>query len=362
MKKEKGKQVAKTDNKSISGDLIGDIRILIETARQNVAVTVNAGLTILYWQIGNRIRQDVLKEKRAEYGKEIVATLSQELTDDYGNNFNEKNLRRMIQFAEVFPDKEIVVSLIRQLSWTHFIALIPLKDDLQRDFYAEMCRLERWSVRTLRKKIDGMLFERTAISKKPEELIEKDLAALREEDKLTPDLVFRDPYFLDFLGLKDTFSEKDLETAILREMESFILEIGAGFSFVARQKRITVDNEDYYLDLLFFHRKLKCLIAIELKLGKFKAAYKGQMELYLRWLEKYEKEPGEETPMGLILCAGKTREQIELLQLDKSGIKVAEYMTELPKRELLEQKLHKAVEVARKKLEASPANGNTGDR
>ena len=296
-----------------------------------------------------------MKEKRGDYGKEIVATLSRQLTGDYGNNFNEKNLRRMIQFAEVFPDKEIVVSLIRQLSWTHFIALIPLKDDLQRDFYAEMCRIERWSVRTLRKKIGGMLYERTAISKKPEKLIERDLAALREEGRLTPDLVFRDPYFLDFLGLKDTFSEKDLGSSILREMESFILELGAGFSFVARQKRITVDNEDYYLDLLFFHRKLKRLIAIELKLGKFKAAYKGQMELYLRWLEKYEKEPGEVTPLGLILCAGKTSEQIELLQLDKSGIKVAEYMTELPKRELLEQKLHKAVELARKRLEAKPA-------
>ncbi|MEA2085298.1 MAG: PDDEXK nuclease domain-containing protein [Thermodesulfobacteriota bacterium] len=352
MKKKTAKRAVKTDNKPISGNLIGDIRSLIETARHNVAVTVNAGLTILYWQIGNRICQNILKQKRGEYGKEIVATLSQELADDYGNNFNEKNLRRMIQFAEVFSDKKIVVSLIRQLSWTHFIALIPLKNDLQRDFYAEMCRVERWSVRTLRKKIDGMLYERTSISKKPEELVKKELSALREEDRLTPDLVFRDPYFLDFLGLKDTYSEKDLETAILREMESFILELGVSFSFVARQKRITVDNEDYYLDLLFFHRKLKRLIAIELKLGKFKAAYKGQMELYLRWLEKYEKEPGEETPLGLILCAGKASEQIELLQLDKSGIKVAEYMTELPKRKLLEQKLHKAVELARKRLEA----------
>jgi len=352
MKKKTAKRAVKTNNKPISGNLIGDIRSLIETARHNVAVTVNAGLTILYWQIGNRICQNILKQKRGEYGKEIVATLSQELADDYGNNFNEKNLRRMIQFAEVFSDKKIVVSLIRQLSWTHFIALIPLKNDLQRDFYAEMCRVERWSVRTLRKKIDGMLYERTAISKKPEELVKKELSALREEDRLTPDLVFRDPYFLDFLGLKDTYSEKDLETAILREMESFILELGVSFSFVARQKRITVDNEDYYLDLLFFHRKLKRLIAIELKLGKFKAAHKGQMELYLRWLEKYEKERGEETPLGLILCAGKTSEQIELLQLDNSGIKVAEYMTELPEREMLEQKLHKAVELARKRLEA----------
>ena len=354
MRKETGTQVVKSDNKSISGDLISDIRSIIKTARHNVAVTVNAGLTLLYWQIGNRIRQDILKEKRADYGEKIISTLSIQLVKEFGNGFSRPNLFRMVRFAEVFPDGKIVSTLSRQLSWSHFVEIIPFKDDLQRDFYAEMCRIERWSVRTLRKKIAGMLYERTAISKKPEKLIEKDLAALREEDRLTPDLVFRDPYFLDFLGLKDTYSEKDLETAILREMESFILELGAGFSFVARQKRITVDNEDYYLDLLFFHRKIKRLIAIELKLGKFKAAHKAQMELYLRWLEKYEKEPGEQTPLGLILCAGKTSEQIELLQLDKSGIKVAEYMTELPKRELLEQKLHKAVELAQKRLEAKP--------
>ena len=359
MRKETGTQVVKSDNKSISGDLIGDIRSIIKTARHNVAVTVNAGLTLLYWQIGNRIRQDILKEKRADYGEKIISTLSIQLVKEFGNGFSRPNLFRMVRFAEVFPEGEIVVTLSRQLSWSHFVAILPFKDDLQRDFYAEMCRIERWSVRTMRKKIEGMLYERTAISKKPEKLVEKDLAALREEDRLTPDLVFRDPYFLDFLGLKDTYSEKDLETAILREMESFILELGAGFSFVARQKRITVDNEDYYLDLLFYHRKLKRLIAIELKLGKFKAAHKGQMELYLRWLEKYEKEPDEETPLGLILCAGKTSEQIELLQLDKSGIKVAEYMTELPKRELLEQKFHKAVELARKRLEAKLTESNT---
>jgi predicted nuclease of restriction endonuclease-like (RecB) superfamily len=309
-------------------------------------------LTILYWQIGNRIHQDILKEKRAEYGEEILPTLSAKLVPEFGNGFGARNLSRMVRFAEIFPDGKIVSTLLRELSWSHFVEIIPLKDDLQRDFYAEMCRIERWSVRTLRKKIGGMLYERTAISKKPDKLIKKELAALREEDKLTPDLVFRDPYFLNFLGLKDTYSEKDLEAAILREMEGFILELGAGFSFIARQKRITVDDEDYYLDLLFFHRKLKRLIAIELKLGKFKAAYKGQMELYLRWLEKYEKEPGEETPLGLILCAGKASEQIELLQLHNSGIKVAEYMTELPERKLLEQKLHKAVEMARKRLEA----------
>jgi predicted nuclease of restriction endonuclease-like (RecB) superfamily len=352
MKKKTGRQVEKTSNKPLFGDLFADIRAFIETARQNVAVTVNASLTILYWQIGSRIRQDILKEKRAEYGEEILPTLSAKLVPEFGNGFSIRNLSRMIRFVEVFPEKKIVSTLSIQLSWSHFVEITPLKDDFQRNFYAEMCRIERWSVRTLREKISGMLFERTAISKKPEELIKQEIAALRQEDTLTSDLVFRDPYFLDFLGLKDTYSEKDLESAILRDMESFILELGVGFSFVARQKRITVDNEDYYLDLLFFHRKLKRLIAIELKLGRFKAAYKGQMELYLRWLEKYEKEPSEETPLGLILCAGKTSEQIELLQLNKSGIRVAEYMTKLPKRELLEQKLHKAVELARNRLEA----------
>lgn len=316
-----------------------------------MATAVNAGLTILYWQIGARIRQDILKEYRAEYGSGIVATLSNQLSMEYGRGFTRRNLFNMIRFVEVFPDEKIVHALSAQLTWTHFREIIYLENNLQREFYAEMCRIERWSTRALKAKIQGMLFERTAISRKPEELAKQEIVKLREEDKLTPDLVFRDPYFLDFLGLKDAYSEKDLESAILREMENFILELGVGFSFVARQKRITVDNEDYYLDLLFFHRKLKRLVAIELKLGKFKAAYKGQMELYLRWLEKHEQELGEETPLGLILCAGKTTEHVELLQLDKSGIRVAEYMTELPKREFLEKKLHKAVLLARKRLE-----------
>ena len=205
MRKETEKLAVETVNKSISGDLINDVRNLIETARHNVAVTVNAGLTLLYWQIGNRIRQDILKEKRADYGEKIISTLSIQLVKEFGNGFSRPNLFRMVRFAEVFPDGKIVSTLSRQLSWSHFVEIIPFKDDLQRDFYAEMCRIERWSVRTLRKKIDGMLYERTAISKKPEKLIEKDLNALRDEDRLTSDLVFRDPYFLDFLGLKDTY-------------------------------------------------------------------------------------------------------------------------------------------------------------
>lgn len=294
---------------------------------------------------------DLLHNKRAEYGKQIVVSLARQLVSQYGNNFEEKNLRRMIQFYNVFPDEQIVVSAIRQLSWTHFVALIPLKHPLQREFYAEMCRIEKWNVKTLREKIDGMLYERTAISKKPGQLIKQEIKQLRDKDKLTPDLVFRDPYFLDFLGLKNTFSEKNLEDAILRELESFILELGQGFSFVERQKRMIIDGKDFRLDLLFYHRKLKRLIAIDLKLGEFKAGYKSQMELYLRWLEKNEMQAGEKTPIGLLLCAEGNKEQIELLQLHKSGIKIAEYLTELPSKKLLQQKLHQVVEISKKQIE-----------
>lgn len=337
--------------------LLRDLRLLIIEARERAAVAVNISLTMLYWQIGNRISQELLKGKRADYGRKIVATVSQQLTKEHGKGFREKNLRRMIQFSELFPDREIVVSLIRHLSWTHFLALIPLDDPLKRDFYAEMCRVERWSTRTLRKKIDGMLYERTALSRKPEETIEQELINLREEDRMSPDLVFRDPYVLDFLRLRDSYSEDELESSILRELEAFILELGAGFSFVARQKRMTVDGRDYVLDLLFYHRKLRRLVAVELKMGEFRSEYKGQMELYLRWLEKYDVEPGENPPLSLILCAGKSEGHVELLQLRESGIRVAEYLTELPPRELLEQKLYTAIHQARERLEIKRNNG-----
>lgn len=330
--------------------LFHDLRSLIEETRATVATTVNTALTTLYWRIGRRINGEILQGGRADYGAEVLPTLSAKLTKEYGSNFSEKNLRHMQRFADVFPDEQIVSTLWRQLSWSHFKEIIYQNDPLQRDFYAEMCRMERWSVRTLRKKIDSMLFERTALSKKPDELIRLELDALRNEDLLTPDLVFRDPYFLDFLGIKDRYQEKDLEDAILRELEKFLLELGAGFSFIARQKRIQVDKDDYFLDLLFFHRRLKRLVAIELKLGQFKPAYKGQMELYLRWLDKHERQEGEESPVGLILCAGKKHETIELLELEQSGIRVADYLTELPAREVLERELHKALMQARQRF------------
>ena len=328
---------------TLQESLITDLRTLINEARNKVALIVNTEITLLYWHIGKRINKEVLGNQRAEYGKQIVLTVSTQLTEEYGKGFNEKNLRRMMQFAELFPDFQIVAPLARQLSWSHFLMLFPIKDPLSREFYLTMSVSERWTKRTLRNKIDSMLYERTAISNKPEEVIKTELANLRDNEILSPDLVFKSPYFLEFTGLKGVYSEKSLEDSLLVHIEHFILELGVGFSFVERQKRMIIDGEDFYLDLLFYHRKLRRLVAIELKLGKFKAAYKGQMELYLRWLEKYEMEAGEESPIGLLLCTEGSEEQIELLQLDQTGIRVAQYMTELPSRALLYQQLQKII-------------------
>ena len=341
----------------VATPLLEELRWMIEETRQGVAATVNAGLTLLYWRVGKRINEEILKGERAEYGEQIVSTLSRYLILEYGNGFSAKNIHHMLRFVEAFPNIQIVSTLSRQLSWSHFKEIIYLKLPLQKDFYAEMCRIERWSVRTLRQKIASMLYERTALSKKPEELARIELDALRDEDKLTPDLVFRDPYFLDFLGLTGAFQEKDLEAAIMREMEAVILELGAGFAFVARQKRITLDGDDFHLDLLFFHRYLRRLVAVELKLDKFRPEHKGQMELYLRWLDKYERHAGENAPIGLILCAGKQQEQIELLELDGAGIHVAEYLVELPPRQLLAEKLHRAVKLAQARLSGNIEGG-----
>lgn len=332
-------------------ELFLDIRRLIEDARAVVSQTINVGLTLMYWNIGKRIREEVLKNQRADYGQQIVSTLSRQLVEEYGRGWSVKQIQHFIRFFDRFPDQTIVSTLSRQLSWSHFKEIIYLEPDLAVDFYAEMCRIERWSVRTLREKVRSMLFERTAISKKPAELAKKELQTLREEDQLSPDLVFRNPYVLDFLGLKDAYQEKDLEQAILNKLEHFLLELGAGFTFVERQKRMIIDGKDYKLDLLFYHRKLKRLVAIDLKIGPFEAAYKGQMELYLRWLEKHETEADEGLPIGLILCAEGNTEQIELLQLDATNIKVAQYITQYLPKDLLKRKLHQFVAASRKQLD-----------
>lgn len=330
--------------------LISEVRDLIDQARQHVAQTANSTLTMLYWKVGERIRREVLREGRAEYGEEIVSTLSTQLVRTYGRGFGLRSLRRMLQFAEHFPDEQVVTALSSTLSWSHFIEILPLKQPLEREYYAELCRIERWSVRTLRERIGSQLYLRTAISKQSEAVIQAEISQLRASGQMTPDMVFRDPYMLDFLGLPDGYSERDLESAILREMERFLLELGAGFTFVARQKRISVGPDDFYLDLLFYHRQLHRLVAIELKLEKFAPAHKGQMELYLRWLDKYDRAPGEESPIGLILCASANAEQVELMDLNSANIRVAEYLAHIPDMALLQQELHRAVALARERV------------
>jgi len=335
---------------AVPANLVHELRTLIEAGRGHVAQTVNSELVWTYWQIGTRLRQHVLGEERGAYGERVVANVAKVLSEEYGRGFNKRNLHHMIRFAEVFPDPDLVHALRSQMSWTHLREIVALDDPLKRRFYIELCRNERWSTRTLRTKIAGLLYERTAISKRPEEVVEQSLTTLGNEGRMTPDLVFRDPYVLDFLRLPADFSESQLEAAILRELESFLLELGQGFTFVERQKRMSIGADDYYLDLLFFHRPLRALVAVELKLGRFEASDKGQMELYLRWLDKHERQPHENPPLGLILCADKNEEQIELLQLTDGSIRVARYLTELPPRELLEQKLLTAIEHARARL------------
>lgn len=346
---EKNNQIVATAS---TQSLMQDLRQIIEQARGHVAATANYALTTMYWHIGERINREVLGNERAEYGKRIVSQVATQLQIEYGKKgFEERTIRRMMQFAQMFPDFQIVSPLVSKLSWTHFLIVMPMKDELQRDFYLTMAAAERWSKRTLQDKIDGMLYERTAIATKPDELIKKELSTLRDDNVMSPDLVFKSPYFLEFTGLKGMYSEKSLEDCLVAHLEQFIIELGNGFSFVARQKRMIIDGEDFYLDLLFYHRRLHRLIAIDLKKGRFKAEYKGQMELYLRWLEQNEMEPGEESPLGLLLCTEGSEEQIELLQLDKAGIKVAKYLTELPPRHVLMHQIQKSLEAAKARFD-----------
>ena len=328
--------------------LLDSIVGMIDNSRQNVAKTVNQELTLLYWNIGKNINEDILNNNRADYGKKVIPFLSEELTQRYGAGFNKRNLQSFIKLNVVFQDIRILHTVCAKLSWSHLRDVMYIENPIQREFYIQMSVHERWSVRTLKERIDSMLFERTAISTKPEETILNELKILEIEKKISPDLTFRNPYILDFMGLHDSYSEKDLESSILAQLQFFITEMGSEFAFLSRQKRIIIDNEDFYIDLLFYHRGLRRLVAIDLKIGKFKAAYKSQMELYLAWLEENEQKETENKPIGLILCSEKSPEQINYLMLDKhEQIKVAEYLTQLPDKQILLEKLEKAIAIAR---------------
>lgn len=339
---------------SFEQTLFNDISDLIEQSRRATYAQVNSTTVLLFWQIGKRINNEILKNIRADYGKQIVVSLSRQLVEKYGRSFEEKNLRRILQFADQFADKEIVVSLSRQLSWSHFLALIPLKSSEAKMFYAMESMKGSLGVRELRKLISRKAYER-------KEIADTQITAASS----IPIGAFKDPYLFDILGLKDEYLEADLEAAILRELEKFILEFGKGFAFVERQKRMIIDGDDYHLDLLFYNRSLKRLVAVELKHGKFRAEYNGQMKLYLGWLDKYERQEGENAPVGLILCAESSREQIELLKLDRDGIMVAEYWTALPPKKEFEAKIHALLLETQERLERRkllpPGDSNTED-
>ncbi|GHV68955.1 DUF1016 domain-containing protein [Bacteroidia bacterium] len=347
----KGRNLADTQapDNIVDNRLYTDVCVLIETARQRIATTVNAETCIVNWQIGKRIKEEVLNNQRAEYGKQVVKQLAKRLTDRYGSGWKDKKLLHCIRSAYTFSEEEIGYAVRIQLTWTHLRSIMFIDDALKRSFYTEMCRLEHWDTRTLDEKIDSQLYELTAISKKPEEIIKRELEQIKATNTLTPDVVFRSGYFLDMLGLSDVYSEKDLEDSILIQIQSFIKELGTDFAFLDRQKRITVDSTDYYIDLLFYHRGLRRLVAIDLKLGKFKPEHEGQMLLYLRYLNKNERKIGEESPIGLILCSEGNTEHIEYLMLEDSPIKVAQYYTQLPDKKLLGEKLQRAIAIARER-------------
>jgi predicted nuclease of restriction endonuclease-like (RecB) superfamily len=330
--------------------LYQQIKCLIEQAKAEVVTQVNQALVLTYWHIGKLIKTEVLQTERSQYGEATVKQLALKLSQDYGTGFSYSSLTRMAKFYTYVPEQTIIATLSQQLSWSHFVELIKIDDAIKREFYMTMCMNERWSVRALRDRMNGMLFERTAIAKQPEVVIRQELAKLAESEPMSPQLFIKDPYFLDFLDLQDHFSEKDLENAILYELERFILELGSEFAFLKRQKRIQIGGRDYYIDLLFYHRKLKRLVLIELKLGEFLPEHKGQVELYLKWLSKHEKEADEQEPIAIILCSSKDCEVVELMDLTQDGIHVAEYWLQLPPKEVLQAKLHRAIAQARARI------------
>ncbi len=324
---------------------------LIKKSRQKVAVFVNAEVSLLYWHIGQVIHTFVLQGQRATYGNRIIEGIALQLTQQFGSGWSSKHLRHCLRIAETFTNEEIISAVQRQLSWTHLKTIGYEKDSLKRQFYLEMAILERWNTRTLAEQMDKMLYERTAIAKNPQKQVKEAIENMKGKQQPEPDIIFKNSYILDFLGLKNTYSEKDLEAALIANLQAFIMELGSGFAFLERQKRIPVDTEDYHLDLLFYHRKLKRLVAIDLKLGKFKPKYKAQMELYLRYLQRYEMQEGEETPIGLMLCSEGNTEHIELLMLEEKHIRVAQYLTELPDKQWFADKLHKAIEIAKMQVQ-----------
>jgi predicted nuclease of restriction endonuclease-like (RecB) superfamily len=331
---------------TISDHLYEGVSAIIDNARRLVSVYVNAHASMTFWNVGKYIIDDMEYRTYSAYGKKILATLSQRLTARYGRGYTYSALTRMMKVARLYSDSEMFAMLSQTLSWSHFLELITIEDETKRLFYQQMSIGDHWSVQQLRDKQDEMAYERSLIAAKPDDEKVKKLENITVQ-QTEPDVVLKSSYVLNFLGLNDYYTEKELENAIASQLENFILELGQGFAFLERQKRFTIDGTDYYLDLLFYHRKLKCLVAIDLKLGKFKPQYKGQMELYLKYMQKYEMQPDENPPIGLLLCSEGNTEHVELMMLDEDRIKVAQYLTCLPDKQWFVDKLNRSILIAK---------------
>ena len=330
----------------VSGRLYDGVVEIIDKARKQVAVYVNAQTSMTFWNVGSFIINDMEYQAYSAYGQKILATLSQKLMARYGKGYTYSALTRMMNVAKLYGNKEMFATLSQTLTWSHFIELITIKDDTKRLFYQQMSIAEHWSVNQMRCKQDEMAYERSLIAVKPDDAIVSTLERITPQH-VEADVVLKSSYVLDFLGLSGCYSEDELEGAIARQLENFILELGQGFAFLERQKRFTIDGTDYYLDLLFYHRKLKCLVALDLKLGKFKPQYKGQMELYLKYMQKYDMQEGENSPIGLLLCSEGNTEHIELMMLGEEQIKVAQYLTCLPDKQWFIDKLNRSILIAK---------------
>lgn len=357
--------------------VLPQVQALIEMTRQQVAATANLALVNLYWNIGRVITQDIQRfAKRADYGTRLLERLGEALAREYGRGYTRVNLQDMRRFFEQFeirqPAADISLgSRIRQpladksgaiqilppaaaesadritidfakhfrLGWTHYRILLSTEAGLKRGFYFEQAAQQRWSKRELQRQIDRALFERVALSCDTKALVRLEKQRGPAETARYED-AFKDPYLLDFLGLKGAYSEKDFESAILANLQQFLSELGSDFCFVARQFAMRIDDDDYWLDLLFYHRRLRCLVAVDLKIGPFVAADKGQMDLYLSWLKAHDWREGENEPVGLILCTSKKRQHVELLLgHGPHKMQVSEYRTQLPTKRVLEDQL-----------------------
>lgn len=364
--------------------VLPEIRQLIDVSREHVVSTANLTLVWLYWNIGRLITEDIQRNKRAGYGDQLLRRLAALLTREYGTGYSISNLSDMRRFFDGFEilqtvavesrilqpaavksrripppvvadstpelprhgssevsDRRLPIEfgIHRHVGWTHYRILLSVQDPIKRRFYFESAATERWSKRELQRQIERALFERVALSRDTRKLtsIERKTGArevARYED------AFKDPYLLDFLGLKGAYSEKDLESAVIANLQEFLIELGSDFCFIGRQYPMRIDDDDYFLDLLFYHRTLRCLVAIDLKIGPFTAADKGQMDLYLAWLKMHEWREGENEPVGLILCTSKKRQHVELLlSAGPHKMRVSEYLTKLPDWAVLEERL-----------------------